>query len=89
MLYSFDTRRYERLNNRGTKPLWLRDGRQLLFLADPEHIALLDPSTKQTRTVYTAARGSQIADYTVSKDDRWICVIGSNDEGDIWLAKLE
>jgi hypothetical protein len=39
--------------------------------------------------VYTAPRGSGIADYTVSKDDRWICVIRSNDEGDAWLARLE
>jgi Tol biopolymer transport system component len=89
VIYSFDTRHYERLNNRGNKPLWLRDGRQLLFLPDPEHIALLDVRSRQARTVFTAARGSQIADYTVSKDDRWICVIGSNDEGDVWLAKLE
>jgi WD40 repeat protein len=88
VLYSFDTRRYERLNNRGVKPIWLRDGRQLLLLPDPEHIALLDARSKQARTVFTAARGSQIADYTVSKDDRWICVIGSNDEGDVWLADL-
>ena len=87
--YSFDTHRYERLNDRGTKPLWLRDGRQLLFQPDVDHIALLDARTKQARTVYTAPRGSQIADFTVSKDGRWICVIGSNDEGDVWLAKLE
>jgi hypothetical protein len=39
--------------------------------------------------VYTVPRGSQIADYTVSKDDRWICVIRSNDEGDVWVARLE
>ena len=89
MAYSFDTRRYERLNDRGTKPLWLRDGRQLLFQPDPEHIALLDAGSKQARAVYTAPRGSQIADFTVSKDNHWICVIGSNDEGDVWLAKLE
>jgi Tol biopolymer transport system component len=89
VIYSFDTRRYERLNNRGVKPLWLRDGRQLLYSPDPEHIALLDARTKQARTVYTAPRGSQIGDYTISKDDRWICVIGSNDEGDIWLANLQ
>jgi tricorn protease len=89
VIYSFDTRRYERLNKRGAKPLWLRDGKQLLFLLDPEHIAVLDLRTSQTRVVHTAARGSRIADYTVSKDNRWICVITSNDEGDVWLARLE
>jgi Tol biopolymer transport system component len=89
VIYSFDTRRYERLNKRGTKPIWLRDARKLLFSPDPEHIAVLDLGTSQPRVVYTAARGSQIADYTVSKDNRWICVITSNDEGDVWLAKLE
>ena len=52
-------------------------------------IALLDARSKQARTVYAAPRGSQIADFTVSKDGRWICVIGSNDEGDVWLAKLD
>ena len=45
--------------------------------------------SKQARTVYTAPRGSGIADFTVSKDDRWIYLIKSNDEGDVWLAKLE
>ncbi len=89
VLYSFDTRRYERLTERGGKPIWLRDRRQLFITSDPEHIALLDASTKQVRTVYSAPRGSEIADYTVSKDDTWICVIKSNDEGDVWLAKLE
>jgi eukaryotic-like serine/threonine-protein kinase len=89
VLYSLATHRYERLTERGVKPIWLRDGRQLLFSADPEHIALLDARTKQTRTVFTAPRGSGIADYTVSKDDRWICVIRSNDEGDVWVARLE
>ena len=89
VLYSFDTRRYERLADRGLKPIWLRDGRQLLFSPDPEHLALLDSRTRQARTVYTSPRGSQIADFTVSKDDSWICIIRSNDEGDVWLAKLE
>ncbi|HEV8609731.1 MAG TPA: protein kinase [Thermoanaerobaculia bacterium] len=89
VLYSFESRRYERLVERGEKPIWLRDGRQLLFLSDPEHVSLLDARTKQARPVYTAPRGSEIADYTLSKDDRWICVIRSNDEGDVWLAKLE
>ena len=89
VLYSLDTRRYERLTERGVKPMWLRDGRHLLFSPDPEHLALLDARTKQARTVYTAPRGSGIADFAVSKDDRWICVIRSNDEGDVWLANLQ
>jgi Tol biopolymer transport system component len=89
VIYWFDTRHYERLNKRGTKPIWLRDGKQLVFLPDPEHIAVLDLRTRQSRLVYTAARGSQIGDYTLSKDNRWICVITSNDEGDVWLANLE
>jgi Tol biopolymer transport system component len=89
VLYSFDTRRYERLADRGLKPIWLRDGQQLLFSPDPEHLAILDARTRKTRTVFTVPRGSQIADFTVFKDDRWICVIRSNDEGDVWLARLE
>jgi eukaryotic-like serine/threonine-protein kinase len=89
VLYSFETRRYERLTDRGVKPIWLRDGRRLLFAPDREHIALLDAATKQARAVYAAPRGSEIADFTISKDDRWICVIRANDEGDVWLAKME
>jgi Tol biopolymer transport system component len=89
VLYSLEGRRYDRLTDRGAKPLWLRDGAHLLFLADPEHVALMDRLTKQSRNVLTAPRGSQIADFTISKDNTWICVIRSNDEGDVWLAKLE
>ena len=89
VLYSFETRRYERLTDRGVKPIWLRDGRQLLFGPDPEHLALLDVASRKVRTVYTAPRGSEVADFAISKDDRWICLIRSNDEGDVWLAKIE
>jgi Tol biopolymer transport system component len=89
VLYSFDTRRYERLTNQGIKPIWLRDGRQFLFTPDRQRIALFDRLTKQSRIVLTVPPGSEIGDFTLSKDDRWICLIKSNDEGDIWLATLE
>jgi len=46
-------------------------------------------ASRTARSVYAVPRGSGIADFTVSKDDRWICLIKSNDEGDVWLAKLE
>ena len=60
-----------------------------LYSPDPEHLALLDRNTKQSRTVWTAPRGTQIGDFTISKDDTWLCVIQSNDEGDIWLANFQ
>jgi hypothetical protein len=50
---------------------------------------MIDVATRQSRTVFAMPRGSEISDFTVSKDDRWICLIRSNDEGDIWLAKME
>jgi Tol biopolymer transport system component len=89
VVYSFDTKRYERLVDRGNKPIWLRDGRQILFSPDPGHLAMIDVRTRQARTVFAMPRGSEISDFTVSNDDRWICVIRSNDEGDVWLAKME
>jgi Tol biopolymer transport system component/serine/threonine protein kinase len=89
VLYSLETRRFERLTDRGSKPIWLRDGRRLVYSPDPEHLALLDRNTKQSRTVWTAPRGTQIGDFTISKDDTWLCVIQSNDEGDIWVANLQ
>jgi Tol biopolymer transport system component len=89
VVYSFDTKRYERLVDRGNKPIWLRDGRQILFSPDPGHLAMIDVRTRQTRTIFAMPRGSEIADFTISKDDRWICVIRANDEGDVWLAKME
>jgi Tol biopolymer transport system component len=89
VLYSIDSRRFDRLTERGTKPLWLRDGVRLLYGPDPEHLAVLDRTTKQSRVVWTAPRGSQIADFTISKDNKWLCVIQANDEGDVWLATLE
>jgi eukaryotic-like serine/threonine-protein kinase len=89
VLYSFDSRRFERLSEIGTKPVWLRDGARLLYGPDPEHLAVLDRTTKQSRIVWTAPRGTQIADFAISKDDTWICVIQANDEGDVWVANLQ
>jgi eukaryotic-like serine/threonine-protein kinase len=89
VLYSFDTRRFERLSERGTKPIWMRDGVRLLYGPDQEHLAVVNRATRESHVVWTAPRGSQIADFTISKDNTWICVIQANDEGDVWLANLQ
>ncbi len=89
VVYSLENRRFERLNDRGTKPIWLRDGRQIIFLADLEHLVLLDTKSRQVRVVLTTTPGTAIADYALSKDNRWICVVTSNDEGDIWTLSFQ
>jgi eukaryotic-like serine/threonine-protein kinase len=97
VLYSFESKRYEKLlspsgrlvgQKSDTKPLWLRDGVHLLYQQDSEHLAVLDRTTRQSREVWTAPRGTEIADFTISKDNTWLCVILANDEGDVWLATL-
>ncbi len=88
VLYSIADRKYTRLSDRGTKPLWLSEGRFLFIDGLSRALSLLDRAAKTSRVVVPAPTGAEIIDYALSHDRRALCVLTSNDEGDIWTLSF-
>jgi len=84
-VYSFRTRTYERLTNRGSQPVWLRDGRQLLHL-EAGKIMVFDTRTYKAREVLAPPPNS--AYLFVSPGERGLFAVRAVDEGDILLLTL-
>jgi Tol biopolymer transport system component/serine/threonine protein kinase len=90
-VYSFDTGRYTRITDFGDAPLWLGDGRRLLFPTDGA-IYLADTQSLKVHSVMSVAP-SGIAGtavwLAVSHDNRWLYFSLQVTEADIWLATAE
>jgi Tol biopolymer transport system component len=57
VVYTFSTRKYERVAEFGEWPVWLPDSRRVLFVANGKEYWVVDTRTKRTRKIYTAPRG--------------------------------
>jgi Tol biopolymer transport system component len=89
VVYSVGSRTFEKLTDFGVDPVWLGDGRRLLFLHEGK-IHLVDRQSKKTRELLSVAP-QEIArrGFVVSRDDRQICFSMASLEADIWLMNLE
>jgi Tol biopolymer transport system component len=88
VIYSFETKTYERLTETGEFPSWLSDSRRLLF-EDKGAIHLLDRVTKERREILSAGQASGYGNISISPDNREIYFTVRSEEGDIWVANLD
>jgi eukaryotic-like serine/threonine-protein kinase len=86
-VYSFETRRYEKMSDFGVFPVWLEDSRRLLFY-QKDKIHLLDSQTKKSEEILSVAP-NRVQRVTVSKDNRTVFYSLQKTEADIWLGSLE
>ena len=86
-VYSFETRRYEKISDFGVFPVWLDDNRRLLFY-QRDKIYLLDSQTKKSEEVMSVAP-NRTQRITVSKDNRTAFYTLQKTEADIWLGSFE
>jgi Tol biopolymer transport system component/tRNA A-37 threonylcarbamoyl transferase component Bud32 len=86
-IYSFASQQYEHLTDFGRFPVWLKDGRRLIFTHQGKLI-LVDSQTRKVRELFSAALGSDMA-ATLAPDNRVIYMTFSSTEADIWLATLQ
>jgi eukaryotic-like serine/threonine-protein kinase len=85
--YDFETRSYERLTEFGNNPVWLRDGRRLLFHSEGR-IYVADSVTKRVRVVLSAPPyEAQTA--ALTRDDRTLYFTILQAEADVWLLSLD
>jgi len=87
-LYDLAGRRYERLLDHGAQPVWMRDGRRLLYL-DDGRVRVLDTATRESRDVLVPPPGSAYSAVDLSGDERTLYVARLAKEGDVWLLTLQ
>jgi len=86
-IYSRRSRTYERLTDFGEWPVWLPDGRRVLFVADGNAFFIVDAHTKHARKIYSAAR-DVIGPPRLTRDGRTAYYSRRVTESDIWLLTL-
>jgi eukaryotic-like serine/threonine-protein kinase len=88
VVYSFATQQYENLTDFGLLPVWLSDGRRILF-QDRGRLYLLDSQSKKVHEVLSVAPNVFGYGVTLSRDDRLIYFSLVTTEADIWMMTLE
>jgi serine/threonine protein kinase len=83
-VYSFATRTYDKLADRGGSPVWMQDGRRILYL-DQGKVRVLDSRTRESRDMLAPSAGSSYEDLDISPDDRTLYLGRMTPEGDIWM----
>jgi Tol biopolymer transport system component len=88
LVYSFESESYESLTDLGRNPVWLSDGRRLLFSDEPTgKIFLVDSETKRIKEL-TTEDSPTYHRAAISPDDRYIYTSIHTEEADIWLLTL-
>ena len=86
-VYSFITKTYEMLADFGEWPVWLPDGRRVLFVANKHDFFVLDSRTKRAQKIFTLDR-DVVGPPRLSRDGRWAYFSRRATEGDLWLLTL-
>ena len=91
-LYSFESRRYEKLADFGLYPVWLKDGRRLLFCYK-EKLYTVDTETKKVteimRGALSARTGEMLGAASISPDQRTLYFSQGTIEADVWMLKAQ
>jgi len=88
VLYTFASRRYERVTDFGEWPVWFPDSRRLLFVYQGREFWVLDSRTKQTRKIYSTVR-DVLGPPRLTRDGRTAFYTRRVTEGDIYLLTFE
>jgi Tol biopolymer transport system component len=81
-IYSFDSKRYERLIDRGDFGQWLPDGKRLLF-RDGGNISVIDLATKKVRPIPLP---HPVSSFVLAPDGRALYLQERTSEADIWMV---
>jgi Tol biopolymer transport system component len=86
--YSFSTGRFTPLyeSTSASAPIWLEDGRRLLFQEGPK-IMLIDRITGATRELMSVAPDAMDERWSITRDNRTIYFARHVDQADIWLMR--
>ncbi len=87
-VYSFATNSYEKLTDFGNWPIWLNDGRRVLFCFK-EKLYLTDTVSKKVREIMhsalSARTGEMLGIASLSPDERTLFFAQGTIEADVWM----
>jgi hypothetical protein len=87
VLYSIRDQAYRRISEFGGHPVWLPDGRRLLFVGERK-IFGIDPDGGSLQEMYAAAPVALRPFLDVSADGRTIYTSLNGPDGAIWIARF-
>jgi len=85
--YSVESRDFQRLTESGTFPIWLNDGRRLLFNSAGA-IRLIDTGSGAAHDVLSVAPSEVYLGFAISRDNRQIYFSLLSSDADLWLINL-
>jgi len=88
IVHTIRTGAYERLTDFGEWPVWLPDGKHLLFVSGGKEFFVVDLDSKEVRTVFSVDR-DVIGPPRLSRDGREMYFSRRVTEADIWILSLE
>jgi len=88
LMYTLATDTYDQLTDFGEWPVWLPDGRHVLFVAGGKGFHLLDTRTRAVKRVYTVTR-DVVGPPRLSRDAKAMYFSRRVTEADIWMATLK
>jgi eukaryotic-like serine/threonine-protein kinase len=88
VMYSMRSRRYERLTDFGEWPVWLPDGRRVLFVADGKAFYIVDSRSKQVTKIFSVNR-DVIGPPRLTRDGKKAYYSRRVIEADVWLLTLK
>lgn len=85
--FSFETKRYEKVLEEGTHPMWLADSRRFIFLSEGK-VFLGDILTKRVREIFSLPEG-RLSSVAISPDGQLIYGAVQSGDSNIWLLDLQ
>jgi len=91
-IYAFESKRYDKLANFGMYPVWLKDGRRLVFCFK-EKLYLVDVASKKVHEIMYAAlsarTGEMLGAASLSPDNSTLYFAQGTIEADIWMLTAQ
>lgn len=87
MLYTFETKNFERITNFGSRPIWLHDNRRMIF-RDEGKLFLVNAETKKVQEIALQSP-YPVIEYGLTGDSRTLYYTLLSTEADIWLIDLQ
>ncbi len=85
---SLKARACRRLTNRGSSPIWLRDGAKLLYMDKGEVLALDLRMPRAPKVVLSPGMSTTFTAVSLSPDQHSLYAVREVEEGDVWLLKI-
>jgi Tol biopolymer transport system component len=87
LTYTFETNKFERITDFGSRPIWLHDSRRIVF-RDAGKLFLVNSDTKKIQEIPLHSP-NPVIEYGLNNDSRTLYYTLLSTEADVWMINLE